>query len=142
MAEKKTLTEKCLAWEDEVVKITMELMGVPQKELSDKMICLMEDFTGQVWIEKQALERKKEALERKKEAPCQLNDDGSATVFNDEYTLEDMQHFVWDSICPAYCSACKEHVGDFEPDAYNYDCHDGCGSKGTVSSILILVGIC
>ena len=75
---------------------------------------------------------------------CTFNDDGGATIFGHKYSLEDMQHFLWDSIAPAYCTHCKEHVDDYEPDAHNYthwESEGGCG-KETVSSILILLGIC
>jgi len=75
---------------------------------------------------------------------CTFNEDGTAEVFGHKYSLKEMQYFVWDCVVPAYCTHCKEHVGDYEPDAYDYTHHEsegGCG-KETVNSVLILVGLC
>ena len=55
-----------------------------------------------------------------------------------KYTQEELEYFVYDSICPAHCSKCGAYIGDFEPDAEELECEE-CGSKG--ASILILLGL-
>ena len=59
-------------------------------------------------------------------------------VYNMNYSMDDVQYFVFDSVVPGLCSVCQEEVMDVEPDAHSYDC-DSCGSKETVDSVLILL---
>jgi len=43
--------------------------------------------------------------------------------------------------CPSVCSACGNvNESGHEPDAAKYDCEE-CGAKGTVNSVLILMGV-
>lgn len=52
------------------------------------------------------------------------------------YTMEEIENFVFDSTCPAHCTECGDHVGDYEPDARDCYC-DNCGTD-TVSSVIEL----
>ena len=53
----------------------------------------------------------------------------------DEYSMEEMEEFVFDSIAPAHCCKCGAYAGDFEPDYRDGDCED-CGAEETVSSVI------
>ena len=53
----------------------------------------------------------------------------------DEYSMDEIEEFVFDSIAPAHCKACGEYAGEFEPDARNIDC-EACGETGTVESVI------
>ena len=59
-------------------------------------------------------------------------------MFNvfDEYTMEEIGEFVFDSACPAHCVSCGNYAGDFEPDAHDYECEE-CGTN-TVASVIEL----
>jgi hypothetical protein len=45
-----------------------------------------------------------------------------------------------DSVSPSLCTSCLEEGDEVEPDAQNYHCPH-C-HKATLSSVLVLVGIC
>ena len=62
---KKSEIDKCRAWENLVIKTTGELLDLTGEEMSDKLIIMMEEFIGQVWIEKAKLEKKHEETRKK-----------------------------------------------------------------------------
>ena len=54
----------------------------------------------------------------------------------DGYTWEQIRYMVYDDVVDAKCSECGCEYR-VEPDARNYDCYDGCGAHGTVTSPLV-----
>lgn len=58
----------------------------------------------------------------------------------DGFTWAEIEEMALDSVVQARCTECKAEYS-VEPDARKYDCYDGCGAKGTVTSLLIKLGL-
>ena len=58
----------------------------------------------------------------------------------DKFTWSDNAEMALESMILAKCSMCSA-VYDVEPDASDYDCFEGCGTTGSVTSPLVKLGM-
>lgn len=56
------------------------------------------------------------------------------------YSMEELEAFVYDSVCDSVCTHCGAQGPTVEPDACDYAC-ESCGHEA-VSSVLVLLGLC
>ena len=59
-----------------------------------------------------------------------------------QYSLEDLEEFVFDSICPCHCLTCGQEYEEYlEPDAHGTFYCDDCERLTPHKSILMIFGI-
>ena len=58
----------------------------------------------------------------------------------DGFTWREIRAMLTRGIATAVCAQCGHHY-DVEPDARDYNCHEGCDALATVTSPLVKLGL-